>query len=462
MDHRSSIGYAVRVKRILSPTANNKMQTRVNAVNVNLNNAPPSITFADEMNANDVQDVMEVLSYNSPSLDQIKRRRSSLSGGALRVKTPSKLSANIDNSNSLPQTRIQRETPIKIMPQMSVVCSPTYEALNKENERHWFLDDFSLGKPLGKGKFGNVYLAKQKILSNNSTLSSNNPPIALKVLFKQQMQAANCINMLRREVEIQSRLNHPNILHMYGYFHDVKNVYLILEYASNGELYKLIAKSGGIVSEKTCRQYVLDITSAVSFMHERHCFHRDIKPENVLVGEDGRLKLADFGWAVHAPPHFDSIQQQNIPQPRYTLCGTAEYLAPEMISRKGHDQMVDMWALGVFIFELIIGKTPFVEKKRPISGDIIDIENAHNESRLITYDKITKFDGKWDSLMPITPISIDSSINFSNSNMIYKDRFMNVSFIVKDVIQKLLQSNPMNRLSAIELLEICHTTEWNE
>lgn len=104
---------------------------------------------------------------------------------------------------------------------LSARNSVTEDDIRQQQEsRPWLLDDFSLGKPLGKGKFGNVYLAKQK---------KTNAPCALKVLFKGQMQASNTVSMLRREVEIQSRLKHENIVQLYGYFHDSKSVYLILE-----------------------------------------------------------------------------------------------------------------------------------------------------------------------------------------------------------------------------------------
>jgi serine/threonine protein kinase len=195
---------------------------------------------------------------------------------------------------------------------------------------------------------------------------------------------------LRREVEIQSRLKHPNIVGLHGYFQDAKQVYLILEYLPGGELYKMIRKQGGHVDEATCMKYMRDIASAVAFMHARHVVHRDIKPENVLIGADGSLRLADFGWAAHCPPGHET---------RYTMCGTPEYLSPEMLrggndsslsssssssssssaatsgtagdgDMKGgaHTLSVDLWALGVLMFELVAGRTPFWERRRESVG----------------------------------------------------------------------------------------------
>jgi serine/threonine protein kinase len=131
------------------------------------------------------------------------------------------------------------------------------------------------------------------------------------------------------------------------YFHEPKTAYLILEYLPNGELFKSLGRGGKIVDELICRKYILDIASAVQFMHARHVYHRDIKPENILISEDNRLKLADFGWAVHSPPPLTT---------RFTMCGTPEYVSPEMVSGKGHDNGVDLWALGILIYELLIGR----------------------------------------------------------------------------------------------------------
>ncbi len=252
-------------------------------------------------------------------------------------------------------------------------------------DRSWNIQDFTLGKPLGKGKFGNVYLGKQR----NSTGPVN---VALKVLFKAPIVAAKCLNNLRREIEIQHHLHHPNIVQLYGYFHDKKAVYLILEYLAGGELYKLLRKQkNGIVSEEVSKNYIGQVIDAVAYMHDRNVYHRDIKPENLLLAAENpttthgtnhakrRLCIGDFGWAVHAPvPHHV----------RYTMCGTPEYMAPELVkgllhgnhdsaarrssssgrcgsdvsdvsSSGAHERYVDLWAIGVLMYELLYGFTPF-------------------------------------------------------------------------------------------------------
>ncbi|XP_059718416.1 aurora kinase A isoform X2 [Haemorhous mexicanus] len=208
-------------------------------------------------------------------------------------------------------------------------------------KRQWSLDDFEIGRPLGKGKFGNVYLAREK---------RSKFILALKVLFKTQLEEAGVEHQLRREVEIQSHLRHPNILRLYGYFHDVTRVYLILEHAPCGEVYRELQRLTKFDEQRTAT-YITELADALSYCHSKRVIHRDIKPENLLLGSNGELKIADFGWSVHAPSSR-----------RTTLCGTLDYLPPEMIEGRAHDEKVDIWSLGVLCFEFLVGKPPFETK----------------------------------------------------------------------------------------------------
>lgn len=225
-------------------------------------------------------------------------------------------------------------------------------AKNDEKKKSWSLSDFDLGRPLGKGKFGNVYLAREK---------ESHYVVALKVLFKSQILDSEIEHQVRREVEIQCRLRHPNILRMYGYFHDEKRIYLILEYAKHGSLYKLL-KERERFDEKTVAIYIRDLTRALVYCHTKKVIHRDIKPENLLIGHNGELKIADFGWSVHSPSSR-----------RMTLCGTLDYLSPEMIEGKPHSYAVDIWSLGVLCYELLVGLPPF------------DAKDSHQTYRKIRY-----------------------------------------------------------------------------
>merc|ERR1712109_145536 len=213
-------------------------------------------------------------------------------------------------------------------------------------KNRWTLNDFEIGRPLGKGKFGNVYLAREK---------RSKFIVALKVLFKSQLQKAHVEHQLRREIEIQSHLRHPHVLRMFGYFYDETRVYLILEFAPRGEMYKALQKQpDGRFDEKKTAKFIYQLADALKYCHSKKVIHRDIKPENLLLDVKGDLKIADFGWSVHAPSSR-----------RATMCGTLDYLPPEMVAGDYHDERVDLWSLGVLCYEFLCGKPPFETASHP-------------------------------------------------------------------------------------------------
>jgi aurora kinase len=213
---------------------------------------------------------------------------------------------------------------------------------NPTAPKQWHLGMFEIGRPLGKGKFGRVYLAKEK---------SSGFVCALKVLHKSEIQQGKVEKQVRREIEIQSHLAHPNVLRLFGHFHDAKRIFLILEFAGQGELYKHLRKAQRFPEPKAA-QYIAQMAAALKYLHKKHIMHRDIKPENILVGIHGEIKISDFGWSVHAPNNR-----------RNTMCGTLDYLPPEMLRGGGKDnfynEKVDLWSLGVLAYEFLVGEAPF-------------------------------------------------------------------------------------------------------
>lgn len=208
------------------------------------------------------------------------------------------------------------------------------------NSYKWSPRDFELGANLGQGKFGHVNVAREK---------KTGYLVAIKTLFKSQIVKSKCERQVLREIEIQSHLKHPNILRLLTWFHDERRIYLVVEFAAGGELYKHLTSSPhGRFPEARAAKYIYQVAAAVSYCHQRHVMHRDIKPENILVDIDGDLKLADFGWSVHAPS-----------ERRRTMCGTLDYLPPEMIKREVYDTSVDHWCIGVLLYEFLVGKPPF-------------------------------------------------------------------------------------------------------
>ena len=194
-------------------------------------------------------------------------------------------------------------------------------------------------RALGEGAFGQVY--KVRHITTGSLY-------AIKMISKSKIIQSNLINQLRREIRIMYSLNHPYIIKLYNHFEDEKNFYLILQLAEGGSLFNKLVKIRAC-DEKSAAQYLREVALAVQYLHTRDppIIHRDIKPENIFLDKDGSAKLGDFGW---------SCCSDNV---RSTYCGTLEYLAPEMIDRSGHDTRLDLWNLGILLFELLTGNAPF-------------------------------------------------------------------------------------------------------
>jgi len=202
---------------------------------------------------------------------------------------------------------------------------------------------FDVGKPLGKGKFGSVYLAKY----NSKCPQWKDQLCAIKVLFKNSLVRYGMQHQLRREIEIMTKIQHEYVIQMHGYFWDAQKFYLVIEFAANGELYKDLMSKG---SFDDCRAstIIYELCDALSHLHANDILHRDIKPENILVGFYGEIKLADFGWSAHSPSNR-----------RATMCGTLDYLPPEMVNNREYAEEVDAWAVGILCYELLYGKPPF-------------------------------------------------------------------------------------------------------
>ncbi|EEC15897.1 serine/threonine protein kinase, putative, partial [Ixodes scapularis] len=207
----------------------------------------------------------------------------------------------------------------------------------------WSLSDFEIGRPLGKGKFGNVYLAREK---------KSKFVIALKVMFKSQLEANYVKHQLRREIEIQSHLRHPHVLRLFGYFHDDVRVYLILEYAPGGELFKELTKEKKLDDKKAATFNVLVSWHSLAF-----CYLNRVQDNIFHVYSNYRMYATLSCLLV-----LKLIIVPLIFRRRDTMCGTMDYLPPEMVENSVYDERVDLWAVGVLTYELLVGHPPFEAK----------------------------------------------------------------------------------------------------
>lgn len=197
-----------------------------------------------------------------------------------------------------------------------------------------------------------------------SQLASSTPSKSFPNQIEREHLKFEEVENLRREVLIHKELNHPNIIKLYNFFESQRHIYLILEYIPGGNLYDFMKLKS--MDDQQILKIFKDIMRAVLFLHSKKIFHRDIKPENVLIDSQKNFKLCDFGFSAL----FDNGEN------RQTLCGTKEYLAPEVISSDYQSDKVDIWCMGVLLYELIHKRPPF---------------NARNIVQMLDEIKLRKF-----------------------------------------------------------------------
>ena len=220
---------------------------------------------------------------------------------------------------------------------------PIAESVLKNLENEAKLSDFNLLKELGAGSFGRVLLVQHKITQAK---------YAIKAIDKRNQANYEERRYFRREIEIMYRVHHPNVVKLFGHFEDNTYCYFIMEYIPGGNIYSLVPKNNiRQINTQQIASIMKDVISAVYFLHHMHpkIVHRDIKPENVLLDQGMVAKLTDFGWSNYMQGDMK----------RTTVCGTPVYLAPEIINNQGHDEHVDIWCIGVLLFELMAGYSPW-------------------------------------------------------------------------------------------------------
>ena len=199
------------------------------------------------------------------------------------------------------------------------------------------LDDFQKIGVLGLGAFGVVYLVRHQ-----------DKYYAMKKMSKARIKSVGLVRHVEREKDIMLECNTPFVVNLISTFDDRSSIYIVMETVMGGELFTFLQSRTYPLSEASARFYAGCVVLALEYFAKRSIVYRDLKPENLLIAENGYLKVADYGFAKKLWRGMT-----------YTMCGTPDYMAPEMISHTGHTRSTDIWALAVLIYEMVVGITPF-------------------------------------------------------------------------------------------------------
>jgi len=204
------------------------------------------------------------------------------------------------------------------------------------------LADFQMSRTLGCGSFGRVKFAKYK---------QDGKYYAVKFMKKQEIIKLKQVDHINNEKRLMAQIDYPFVVNMMGYTKDDRFVYIVMECIGGGELFTHLRRARKFSDEQS-KFYAAQIAGAFANCHGKNIIHRDLKPENILLCQNGYSKLTDFGFAKIIEPGTRT----------YTLCGTPEYIAPEVLLNKGHGKPVDWWTLGILIYEMIVGQPPFCDE----------------------------------------------------------------------------------------------------
>ncbi|NXN54930.1 ULK3 kinase, partial [Rynchops niger] len=271
------------------------------------------------------------------------------------------------------------------------------------------LDGFILTERLGAGTYATVYKAYRK--------RDTREVVAIKCVSKRSLNRASVENLLT-EIEILKTIRHPHIVELKDFQWDSDHIYLIMEFCAGGDLSRFI-RMRRILPEKVARIFLQQLACALKFLHDHNISHLDLKPQNILLSapENPQLKLADFGFAQHMSPWDE----------KHVLRGSPLYMAPEMVCRQQYDARVDLWSVGVILYEALFGRPPFASRsfaeleekirsnravelpsRPPLSPECRDLLGHESDARrkeAIRVKVSQKSLGRWVTASPPHPLS---------------------------------------------------------
>ena len=202
-------------------------------------------------------------------------------------------------------------------------------------------NDFQPIKLIGTGSFGRVLLVRFK---------TNNTLYAMKILSKTQIKLKKQEEHTRTERNLMVKVNCPFVVNIKFAFQDESKLYIVSDFMQGGDMFYHLHSNKKKFPESTAKFYIIELILGLEFLHKNNVIYRDLKPENILMDTDGHIKISDFGLSKILEDSDDKT---------YTLCGTPQYIAPEILKNKGYDKTVDWWALGCFLYEMLTGCLPF-------------------------------------------------------------------------------------------------------
>ncbi|KAL1151686.1 hypothetical protein V6Z11_A09G058900 [Gossypium hirsutum] len=286
------------------------------------------------------------------------------------------------------------------------------------------IEDFEIIKPISRGAFGRVFLARKRATGDL---------FAIKVLKKADMIRKNAVESILAERNILISVRNPFVVRFFYSFTCRENLYLVMEYLNGGDLYSLL-RNLGCLDEDMGRVYIAEVVLALEYLHSLNVIHRDLKPDNLLIGQDGHIKLTDFGLSkvglinstddlsgpsfgssglMEDDEHKEQISPKRERRQKHSVVGTPDYLAPEILLGMGHGATADWWSVGIILFELLVGLPPFNAETPPLIFD-----------------------------------------NIMNRNIPWPKVPEEMSYEAYDLIDKLLTENPVQRLGATGASEV--------